>query len=297
MKSFIGFITEEKMRQGLSHFRDLKPHEIHSLIHRGKISGDFTEKTDGLAFAVGHDKDGFYTKSARSDKVRNSGEYTNWGKKKFGEDHVSPFAHHYDELHKTLQENPRLQSHLKDLHHKSGGNDVMMKGEVFWKGLGTPSEKGMKFVGTHYDPSKMGKKGSFILHSKLPENHIHSSEKIKDLSNEDMKFDHDKVPNSKVHIDVSDELQHFNTLNHEKMTSRKSADAEEKEHNKKKFESIKKSLESKLREHINTNLKPKFGSETEGHVFHPEGGHSPKFKLTSDSFAKFKSEQKGNKND
>jgi len=295
MLSFKQFLSEASMRQGLPHFRDLKPHELHSLISSGKLSGHVTEKTDGLAFGMGYDKDGFYTRSARSDKVRAPGEYTAWGKSKYGEDHYSPFSGHYDHIHQTLQNNPKLVQHLKDLHEKSGGKDISMKGEMFWKPLGEQSDKGVKFVGTHYDPSKMGHYGKFVLHTKLPENIHHDPDKIKDLGDEHIHFDHDKVSNGRMNIDTSDELKAFNNLDHEKMNSRKKADAEEKEHNKNKFQAIKDSLENKLRGHINSKIKPKFGNETEGHVFHPDSDGASRFKLTSDSFAAFKAAQKKEK--
>lgn len=295
MLKFKQFISEAAMRQGLPHFRDLKPHELHSLISSGKVSGHVTEKTDGMAFGFGYDKDGFYTKSARSDKVRHPGGYTAWGKEKYGEDHESPYAHHYDDIHHHLQNNPKLMQHLKDLHEKSGGKDISMKGEMFWKPLGEHSDKGVKFVGTHYDPKKMGSKGKFVLHTHLPENVHHNPEKLKELSDEHINFDHDKVPNSKVEVDASEELHHFNSLDHEKMNSRKKSDAEEKEIQKRKFQSIKDSLENKIRSHINSKIKPKFGDETEGHVFHPTSSGASRFKLTSDSFAAFKANQKKEK--
>ena len=65
-----------------------------------------------------------------------------------------------------------------------------------------------------------------------------------------------------------------------------------KEIEKNKFQALKNSVESKLRNHINTNTNPKFGNETEGHVFHPSLQGLPRFKLTSDSFVKFKENQK-----
>jgi hypothetical protein len=275
----------------LPHLRDLKPGDVHKLISSGKLPVDFTEKTDGLAFGVGYDKDGFYTRSARSDKVRNVGEYTAYTKRKYGEDHESPFSHHYDEIHHRMQSNQELHNYLKTLHHKTGGEDVSLKGEMFWKPLGEESEKGVKFVGTHYDPTKMGTHGKFVLHSKLPENSIHDHKKVSSLSASDIHFDNDSISNGSKTFDVSDELSQFNSLNHEAMSSRKKADAESKEHENRKFQSIKSSLESKLREHVNNNIKPKFGNETEGVVAHPRNSNAPKFKLVSDSFSKFKQEQ------
>jgi hypothetical protein len=295
MLSFKQFLSESKMRQGLPHFRDLKPGDFHNLISSGKVEGDVTEKTDGLAFGLGYDKDGFYTRSARSDKVRSPGEYTAYGKRKYGEDHESPFSGHYDKIHELLQNNPKLVQHLKDSHHKSGGQDVSMKGEMFWKPLGEHSDKGVKFVGTHYDPSKMGSHGKFVLHTKLPENSSHKHKTISELGDEKVHFDHDKVSNDRVGIDVSKELEDFRSLNHEKMNSRKKSDMEEKEQNKQRFQSIKDSVESKLRGHITSRIKPKFGNETEGHVFHPSTESHPRFKLTSDSFAQFKADQKREK--
>lgn len=294
MFSFKQFLVEG-LRQGLPHLRDLKAGDFHRLVSSGKLPVDFTEKTDGLAFGVGYDKGGFYTRSARSDKVRNTGDYTAYTKRKHGEDHESPFSHHYDSIHEKMQSNPELVNYLKHLHHKSGGEDVSLKGEMFWKPLGETSEKGVKFVGTHYDPSKMGTHGKFVLHTKLPENSVHDPKKMSSLSTPEINFDHDAVPHGSKTFDVSEELSNFNNLNHEAMQSRKKADKEAKEHEHKKFESIKSSLESKLRDHVNNNINPKFGSESEGVVIHPKN-NAPKFKLVSDSFSKFKQEQKRNSN-
>lgn len=295
MLSFSQFTRESKMRQGLPHFKDLKPLELQSLISSGNLSGHITEKTDGLAFGIGYDKDGFYTRSARSDKVRIPGEYTAWGKRTHGEDYVSPYSSHYDEIHNRLQDNQKLIRYLKDLHEESNGNDISIQGEMFWKPLGELSEKGIKFVGTHYDPKKMGTQGKFVMHSNLPANVYHDFHKVSELSDDAIHFDHDKVPNGGVHIDVSDERDQFDSLDHEKMNSRKKVDAEEKEIQKKKFQAIKDSIENKLREHINSKITPKFGDETEGHVFHPSNPNSSRFKLTSESFVKFKEIQKKEK--
>lgn len=296
MLSFRSFLreAEQKMRQGLPHFRDLKPDQLHSLISSGKISGDVTEKTDGLAFGFGRDKEGFYTRSAKSDKVRTPGAYTAYTKQKYGEDHESPYAGHYDKIHELLQNNHKLQNHLLNRHQQSGGEDISMKGEMFYKPLGELTDKGVKFVGTSYNPTTMGKFGKFVLHSRLPENASHDIEKSKELGDENINFDHDKVENGRTEVDAKDELNAFNSLDREKMASRKKADAEAKEQEKAKFQGIKDSLESKLRS-VTGSLKPKFGQETEGHVVHPDNPEAPRFKLTSDSFAEFKRKQKEEK--
>ena len=91
MRRFTSFLAEESavvkpMRVGIKHPKDLKHAEVAALIQGGKLSGTMTEKSDGMGFEVGHDDHGFYTRSSRSDKVRNAGDYTAYAKQKHGAD-------------------------------------------------------------------------------------------------------------------------------------------------------------------------------------------------------------------
>lgn len=279
MKTFKQFIleTDEKVRQGLSHVSDLKPEEFHELTKSGKLSGDATEKSDGMAFKIGHDEHGFYTQTSRSDKMRNSGDYETAARAKFGDSFNPEVSRHFDRIHKELQSNPRLTQYLAN-----GGKHI--KGEIFYKPHGKPTENGeLRFVGTAYDPKKMGKTGSFIVHSKLPENAHHDLDHLKTLGDENFNIDDDSTGH-KVNVDVSDEHKQFSGLNRELMKSRKHADKESKANEIDKFNAIKKSVHNKLKDSL-SNIPNKWGSETEGHVIHPtEGSSAPRVKVVSDSF-------------
>lgn len=275
-KSFI-LESEGKLRQGLSHVSDLKPDQFHELTKSGKIGGDVTEKTDGMAFEVGHDDGGFYTRTSHSDKMRNKGDYENAAKAKFGDGFNPEISRHFDRIHHELHSNPKLTNYLAN-----GGKHV--KGEIYYKPHGKPTEHGeVRFVGTAYDPKKMAQTGSFVVHSKLPENSHHNLEHVKSLGDKHFNIDDDST-HKKVNLDVSDEHKAFSNLDHEVMKSRKHADKEAKLNEVGKFNAIKHSVNEKLKHHL-SDLKPKWGSETEGHVIHPEHGSSaPRVKVVSDTF-------------
>lgn len=292
MRSFTSFLVEEStvkpMRVGIKHPKDLKHAEVAALLQGGKLSGHMTEKSDGLGFEVGHDDHGFYTRSSRSDKVRQAGEYTAYTKRKHGEDFVSPFSHHYDTIHQTLANNPKLTSYLKAQHE--AGKPSSIRGEMFWKPLGEKTKQGIKFVGTSYDPSHMGSHGKFVMHTQVSENKEHNPDHVAKLGDEKINFDHDKVKHGKVSINVSDEKKRFNAIDTEKLTSRKAADKEAKEHEQRKLEDVKNRIESKLKAHAEKNPN-RWGPETEGHVFHPDSPGAQRVKITSDTFKQFKKDQ------
>jgi hypothetical protein len=287
MLSFKSFLkeSETKLRQGLSHVSDLKPEQFHELTKSGKIHGDVTEKTDGMAFEAGHDDHGFYTRTSHSDKMRNKGDYEHAARTKFGEGFNPEISRHFDRIHHELHSNKKLTDYLAN-----GGKHI--KGEIYYKPHGKPTENGeVRFVGTAYDPNKMGHTGSFIVHSKLAENAHHNLDHVKSLGDKNFNIDDDST-HKKVNVDVSDEHKAFSNLNHDLMKSRKHADKEGKLNEVGKFNAIKHSVNEKLKNHL-SDLKPKWGSETEGHVIHPEAGSSaPRVKVISDTFKQNKANYK-----
>lgn len=283
-KSYI--LVEEAIRKGISHPKDLKYNHVKNILGDGSISGHLTEKSDGMAFAVGHDENGFYTRTSRSDKMRNPGDYEAAARAKFGEDFDPSISQHFDRIHRELQGNKNLTSYLQN-HHKEHG-DTLIKGEMFYKPHGTPAEDGgIRFVGTSYDPKKMGSTGSFVLHSRLPENEKHFPEVIKQLGDDKINFDHDIVPDSRVDVDAKDLKQKFDEINPDVLASRKKADADDKAIHKQKLDDINSEIEKRIRSKSDT-IKPKWGNETEGHVFHPDTEGGPLVKVTSPTFQAFK---------
>lgn len=294
-------LSEASIRQGLPHVHSMDADQFHRLTKDGKIHiHDVTEKTDGQSFKFGHDEQGFYTQSTGSgdEKMRSHEDYIKRAKHR-SEETGKPLdltaAKAFGHVHKTLQANKKLTDHL-EAEHKKSSTDVAVRGESFYKPWGRPSETKVgevKFVATSYDPSHMGKVGKIVIHSKLPENEHHDIEHFKkNLSDEHINFDDDKIEHKKAHIDVSEERARYDSLNHELLNSRtKPSNKEAKQHEMDKFEHIKKQVSKKIDFHIKSlQLRPKWGSGTEGIVCHPSDKNpsAPRFKVTSDNFKAYK---------
>lgn len=294
MLSFKTYLTEQKLRQGLEHLSNLDHPSLGSLLSSNKLSGSSTRKTDGAAGEVGYDENGFYTRSARSDKVRNSGEYSAYTRNKRGEGADTRISDQYDDMHHKLQNNKALVGYLKTRHESS--QPATIKGEFFLRGLGQKTDKGLKFVGTSYNPGAMGKTGMFIMHHKLPENSSHDANHISTLGDGHVTFDHDKSENNDFNIDVSKERKLHASINPEILKSRKSQDKEARQVEEAKMGTIKSSLEQKLQDH-SSNIRPRpweVQGESEGDVYHTTGGQ--RFKIQSPAFKQFKANQKEERN-
>ena len=300
MKSFKQFIIES-IRVGLPHISTMAHEQFHNLTKDGKVHvHHVTEKTDGQTGEFGWDEHGFHSQSSGSgnEKMRSPEDYANRAKRR-SEETGKPFdptsSNAFGDIHKHLQNNQALQDHLKSEYERTG-KPVVVKGEHFYKPWGRPSEVPgeVKFVGTSYDPSHMAKIGKFVIHSKLSENQGHDLEHFKkNLSDSNINFDDDKIEHKPAHIDVSSEREDFNNLDHDLLKSRKSKkNAEAKETEIAKFNAIKNRVSNKVDSHIKSqNIKPKYGTGTEGAVIHPseQNPDAPRFKVTSDAFKKYKS--------
>ena len=301
----IQILTEASIRQGLpaihSEKNSMDADQFHRLTLDGKIHiHHITEKTDGQTFKFGYDEHGFYTQSSGSgdEKMRHHDDYVKRAQKRAAETGKpldTTAAKAFGHVHKTLAANQKLQEHLQNEHKKSG-KEVAVRGESFYRPWGRPSEDKegeVKFVGTSYDPSHMGKVGKIVIHSKLPENQGHDVEHFKKhLSDDHINFDDDKLEHPKGHVDVSKEREEFDKLNHPLMSERtKPSNKEAKLHELEKFQHIKNRVAKKVDSHVKSlGLRPKWGSGTEGAVIHPseKNPNAPRFKVTSDSFRAYK---------
>lgn len=306
MKTFLSYISEQALiteagiRQGLPHITTMDHEQFTNLTHGGKVHiHSATEKTDGSTFMMGHDEHGFYTQSSGSglERMRKPEDYVNRAKRRATET-GKPLdltgANAFAKAHHALQKNKALTDHLKQHAEKSGG-ETKVRGELFSKALARPSDthKGeIKFVGTSYDPSHMGKVGKIVIHSKLPENHSHDIEHFKKhLSDSNINFDDDKIEHTPGHVDVSKEIKGMKNINPEILKARTtSKNKEAKAAETAKFDAVKKAVSDKVDAHVKSlNVKPKWGSGTEGMVIHPKPGSSaPRFKVTSDLFRDYK---------
>lgn len=273
-------VPERKLRQGVKHLKDISHQRLGELLGDGTFRGETTEKTDGSVFQmrVRHDENGkpiFGTRTSSSDWVEEPGGYLKAARAKFGRDVDPEISKHFDRIHGELSNNPNLVSYLTQ-HAQAHDGESRLRGEIFYKPHGRPAEDGgMRFVGTSYDPNKMGGTGMFVVHSKLPENANHNLKDLKSLGDDNINFDDDTLKGGKMKIDVSDEKAAYDKINPELLASRKKADAEAKEAEKAKLEKIRSSFESKLRAHADS-IAPKWGmpgsNEKEGNVFHPSVG-------------------------
>lgn len=304
MIKFSQFIVEKSIRQGLPHVKDMDHSQFASLIKTKKVHvADVTEKTDGMTHLMGHDEHGFYTQSSgsASEKMRNPADYHERAMrraKETGKPYDPTAANAFAHVHHILQNNRGLQAHLANKYKKTG-QEVKVRGEVFYKPLARPSEKPgeIKFVGTSYNSSHMGKIGKYVLHTKLPENQTHKTDDFKRHSTPDLNFDHDQVEHKPIHIDVSKEHEKFKSLNHDLLstkTTKNNKNAKLAEVGK--FEGIKRAVAAKVDKHIEkVGVKPKWGSGSEGLVIHPSHHNpdAPRFKVTTPEFRKFKADTKG----
>ena len=305
MLSFKDFITEASIRAGLPHVYPEKPSQpsldtdqFKNLTKGGKVHiGDVTEKTDGQTFKMGHDEHGFYTQHSGSgdERIRTAQGHVERAKrraKETGKPYEPTAPEAFAKFHEALHQNKPLQQHLAN-EYKKTGKDVAVKGEAFNKALSRPSDtkKGeIKFVNTSYDPKPMGSLGSFVVHSKLPENEGHNLEHFKKhLSSPKVNFQDDQIKHKPGHVDVSDEVAKYKTLDHDLINSRtvpKNKEAKLAEIDK--FNAIKKDTYNKIQHHIGKlNIKNKFGSGSEGLVVHPTTNNpdAPRFKIVSKEFS------------
>jgi hypothetical protein len=310
MLSFKKYIQEstyltEGIRQGLPHILTMHHDDLHNLLNSGRINmSNKTEKTDGSTHMMGWDKDGFYTQSSGSgnEKMRMPGDYAARATRR-SQETGKPLdltgSNMFDHAHDTLMKNKKLMAYLKSQAAKEGG-ESKIRGELFYTPFGRPSEdkKGeVKFVGTSYDPSHIGRVGKIVVHSQLPENKFHDLEAIKNTGNNDINFDDDKIDTPPTAVDVSDEREMMKGINRDLLNTRTvPKNKEAKAAETAKLDEIRKRVSDKVDAHVRTlNITPKWGSGSEGVVIHPpEGSNAPRFKVTSEGFRKYKAAEKEN---
>lgn len=314
MHSFKSFLNEASIRQGLPHLYSsttaagnqtpsLSTDQFRNLVKGGKIHiHHVTEKTDGQTFKFGHDEHGFYTQHSGSgdERIRTPEGHVERAMRRAKETgkEYNPIPHNaMSAFHSALHNNKALQDHLAK-EYKKTGKEVVVRGEAFNRSLGQKGAKRgeMKFVHTSYSTKGMGKQGSFIIHSKLPENARHDVEHFKNkLSDSNITFDHDKIDHKPGHVDVAQELRDFNKLNHELINSRTTPkNKAEKLAELEKFNQIKTRVHEKVTKHLGTlGIKNKFGSGTEGLVVHASDKNpdAPRFKAINPAFKEAKAKR------
>lgn len=149
------------LRQPIRHLHSLTTSELNSIAaytKSGRIEGPVTEKTDGMAFEVGYDALGFFTRTSRSAKMRNPGDYVTDAYKRFGAKIDPAISHGFADIHFKILDDMRLREYLQD-------TQLPISGEIFYPKFAKPAAEHMiQFVGTAYDRRIIGD-GMFILHS------------------------------------------------------------------------------------------------------------------------------------
>jgi hypothetical protein len=115
-----------------------------------------TEKTDGFAFEVGFDEEGFYSRTANSPKMRRGGDYTAVALQKFGRDVDYTISNRFAVAHKAIAKYMwPFGEYLWDV--------WSLKGE--W--IHTTNEPGHLITpaSTSYHRMYFGAMGGFIVHS------------------------------------------------------------------------------------------------------------------------------------
>lgn len=296
-------LITEGIRQGLPHIMTMDHDQFHALTSPGRIEiRDPTEKTDGSTIVFGHDRDGFYTQSSGSgnEKMRNAGDYAARATRR-SQETGKPLdltgSNMFDHAHQVLHGNKKLQSYLKGMAERGGG-ETKVRGELFYMPYARPSEEKngeVKFVGTSYDPSHIGQVGKIIVHSRLPENRNHNLDSLIGAGDKNINFDHDKVDVPPTAVDVSQEREAMKGINRNLLSMRTTPkNKADKMAEMAKLDAIKKSVSDKVDNHIKSlNISPRWGTGSEGLVVHPPEGKPevPRFKVTSDNFRKFKADK------
>lgn len=267
----------DQLRRHIPHVHDLGIGQLESLLDADMLIGCFTEKTDGMAFEIGFDLLGFYTRSATSPKIRTANGYADTLKAKFGDKYNPKLAERFDHVHSLFYHNRALQSYLRRKRFFTTG----LSGEIFYRPDAKIVDGMLQFETILYNPFKIGVVGSFVVHTQMPLNKTHFMEEFKALGNHTLKFDDDAV-SDRLFIDVTKERSRLETVDKVLLRSRKAKHRDDKANEQQKVREIAQSLSDKMRI-ISNGLVPKWGYQTEGYVFHPEN-KDMRVKVISDLF-------------
>lgn len=291
-------------RVGIEHLELLKPVDFINLMKilendfKGILSKSnitIREKIDGCGLRFGVDENGkFFIESSHSGPIFNVGEFTEYSIQKKGV--VDSFSQGYDTVLKILQNFTPLVELLRE--YLTYGGKVIC--EMLFNPFGKIEGKGITFISTKYDRTKLANIASFILFDIIDNNgnSINKKEelieKIKKLSNPNYLFS-DNIIDFK-NFDFTIDINNFNRLlkkfkDIERiLTSRKKVDKDLKTIIKTSISEFQKELADKI---IKTIGSSKFGlkqDDFEGIVLNTINGRI--IKITSPKFKKFKKEQK-----
>ena len=246
------------------------------LLRSGRIQANITEKTDGSAGIIGFDNNGFYVQMGKGERIYNENaphEHAERRRQKAAEQ-GKPFqplmingtsmAEHQANLFNIYRSNDGLVSYLQSKAKQSPNGEAQIRGEHFYKPMGTLLHNGNKvrFVATDYDTNKMGSHGMFVIHSQLPGNEVHDLEHLKKLSTPQMKIDDDIIPShSRIDVDVKDLSDRLKKIQSGEPIKRNNDPRMDQ------LRDIAEETHKRVQQRLE-GLKGKFGDETEGFVVH-----------------------------
>lgn len=262
---------------------------------------NITEKTDGMTFVVGCDQLGIYTQHSGSGDHRAYHGRDHIAREymtsiKYGKEPDDHFSRSLCEIHEELKHNQAFASYMFDLRNRHG--NITLRCELLNRKLGSPVwfRRQMVFSHTRYSTKGMGKLGSIILHSQLPDNTIVDPFYFTKFSNKYLTFDHDIVDFVPIDVDVTCEVRDFRGLNHNLIMSRTTpSNKTDKVAENEIFNEIKKKVSDKVVATIaSSSIENKWGPGSEGLVVHPSDRNpkAPRFKIVTDEFKKSKAKSK-----
>lgn len=220
-----------------------------------------TEKTDGIAWLIGYDAEGFFTMHSGSggEKARKPNDHVIRAESR-GVVNTAPykamaFVHH------ALSYNNKLQSYLDNRYN--GIDDVIIRGEAFIHDLAVIDEdKGtITFNRIPYDYQKLGYQGAtFIIHTELEDNKGADLDLLIGCSNPFVIFDHDRY--DFIPLMVHEVPSWLNI----------------------EFDFKKTITAQTIESYFNQKVPPKWGPVREGIVIHPTTDDQPRFKIISEDF-------------
>lgn len=234
----------------------LTDHQVEQLFVDGVFSNfKITEKTDGVAWVIGWDENGFFTMhSGSGDQPAREGadhllralvKYKK-NKKKFNLTAIMGFV----DFHNALHDNLMLQQYLNNMFIVHEYQEVILKGEAFINRLSSTEGSKITFNVIPYEAKHFqATVGAFVAHTQLSDNKNHCFDRLEEISSSSVKIMSDRV-----------EFEPFGI-----------------------YPCSREQLEESLTGLHGKVYDSKWGEFTEGFVFHPKD-ESLRFKIVSDKF-------------
>jgi len=237
-------MTSTSLRKPIRHLHTATHKELVEWFPDYRLSGTVTEKTDGMAFEVGYDELGFFSRTSHSVKMRQPGDYVNDAYNRFGSNIDPTISSAFAHLHYSLlQLNFKLKEYLRQ-------NHTSISGEVFYRQFGKPVDvygrTYLQFVGTAYNMKNVADLGMFVVHSAVNPPLDYSQ-----FTTDQFTWDTDLVAQS-IEFGIDIDLMTIEQAQYGM---------------------------GRIYDYILNTFKPKWGPETEGYVIHPFNSAAPMLKV------------------